>query len=157
MNSNQAETWVTVGAVATAGIYGYRRIVDPSTTPAGKGNAKALAGADPAPVPTGQFVTAWGATWLIVSIMAEADPGLGGAFALLILAADFLANANVLFTDVTTAETSSAGVKTKGTGTTAKPAGKTSTGPVNVTTGTGNSIDAPAPELPGNFNLEPVS
>jgi hypothetical protein len=147
MSTGQAQGWITVGAVATAGIYGYRRIADPATT---KGNLKAVAGGAATPVPTGQFVTAWGCTWLVVSILAEADPGLGGAFALLILTADFLTNANVLFTDVTTAETVSAGVKGKGTA--AHPVSAATTA---AAAQPGLAAGPLSPELPGNFNLEP--
>jgi hypothetical protein len=108
MDRSSAERWVTVSALVVIGIYAYRRLIEPAQT--GKLNNIIGVGS---PVPLGQFATAWGFTFLVVSIMAEAAPGLGGAFAILIATGDFLTNSSSLFADVT--KQSGAAVKSAAT------------------------------------------
>lgn len=100
MDSQAAERWVTTSALIVAGIYAYRRLTEPTSTPV---TAKQLAGSGPPP-PLGTFATAWGFTFLVIAIMAEAAPGLGGAFAILIATADTLTNAQSVLADVTRLE-----------------------------------------------------
>lgn len=96
MDKGTAERWVTISALVVIGMYAYRRLVEPAQT----GKLKNVIGVG-TPVPLGQFATAWGFTFLVVSIMAEAAPGFGGAFAILIATSDFLTNSSSLFADVT--------------------------------------------------------
>jgi hypothetical protein len=96
MDQATAERWVTISAATVAGIYAYRRMIEPSTPPA---TVKKLMGIGEIP-PLGSWATAWGFTFLVVAIMAEASPGLGGSFAILIMTADILTNASNLFADV---------------------------------------------------------
>jgi hypothetical protein len=96
MDQAAAERWVTISAVTVAGIYAYRRLIEPSTPPA---TVKKLMGVGELP-PLGSWATAWGFTFLVVAIMAEASPPLGGSFAILIMTADILTNASNLFADV---------------------------------------------------------
>jgi hypothetical protein len=91
-----AERWVVISAVITLGIYAYRRLAG---APAAPGKLANIVSQKP-PVPLGQFATAWGFTYLIVATMAEAAPGLGGGFAILIMTADLLANAGNIITEV---------------------------------------------------------
>ena len=95
MDKGTAERWVVISALVVAGIYGYRRVVEPAE----KGNLKNILGQGN-PVPIGQFVTAWGFCYLVIAIMAEASPGLGGAFAILIGVSDLLTNGPALFGDI---------------------------------------------------------
>lgn len=95
MTGQSAERWVTTSALVVAGVYAYRRLVEPAQT----GNLKNLIGVGN-PVPLGQFATAWGFTFLVVAIMAQAAPELGGGFAVLIGTADLLTNSASLFGDV---------------------------------------------------------
>jgi hypothetical protein len=97
VNRSTAEHWVVISAVVTAGVYFYRLITEGSSPPA---TLKRTAGAGSPPVPVGAFATAWGFTYLIVALIAEAAPGLGGAFAILIMAGDLLANGSEVFKDV---------------------------------------------------------
>lgn len=95
MTSQSAERWVTTSALVVAGVYAYRRMIEPAqpgtlSNVAGVGN----------PVPLGQFATAWGFTFLIVAVMTQASPELGGGFAILIATADLLTNSASLFGDV---------------------------------------------------------
>lgn len=96
MDKATAERWVTISAVLVAGIYAYRRLTETVSPPT---SFKNLLGVGPLP-PLGVFVTAWGFTFLVVSIMAEAAPGLGGAFAILIGTSDLLTNSSSVFADV---------------------------------------------------------
>jgi hypothetical protein len=97
MDHAQAERWVTISALAVLGIYAYRRLAEPAATTAPK--AKELAGIGPPP-PLGTFATAWGFTFLVIAVIAEAAPGLGAGFALLVATADFLTNAQSALDDV---------------------------------------------------------
>jgi hypothetical protein len=106
MSQATAERWVTISAVTVAGIYAYRRLIEPSTPPA---TVKKLMGVGELP-PLGSWATAWGFTFLVVSVMAEASPGLGGSFAILIMTADVLTNSSNLFTDVGKQQKTPAGV-----------------------------------------------
>lgn len=99
MDRASAEQWTTISALGVVGIYGYRRL----TEPAEKGSLKNVLGIGN-PVPLGQFITAWGFTFLVVAGMTAAAPEFGGAFAILILTSDFLANASNLTADVTANE-----------------------------------------------------
>lgn len=97
---SDGERWVTVSALTVAGIYGYRRVTDDATDP----SVKALLGQAPHVPPTGEFVTAWAVTFLIVSIMASASPEFGGMFGILIATGYFLSNAPLLAKSVTNIE-----------------------------------------------------
>lgn len=110
MDSSTAERWVTISALIVAAMYGYRRVTEPVASPT---TAKSLVGVGN-PAPLGAFATAWGFTFLIVSIMASAAPGLGGAFAILIAASDFLTNSAAVFADVTKLETANGPTVTSG-------------------------------------------
>jgi hypothetical protein len=111
MSRSTAERWVTISAVLVIGIYAYRRLTEQPATPV---KAKQLAGVGP-PAPLGTFATAWGFTFMTVAIMAEAAPGLGGAFAILIATADFLTNTSSVLADVTKLEHSGAQQAASGT------------------------------------------
>lgn len=103
MDASTAERWVTISALIVAAIYGYRRVTEQPSTPVTAGK---LIGNGP-PVPLGAFATAWGFTFLVVAIMAEAAPGLGGAFAILIATGDALTNSASVFADIGKQETPS--------------------------------------------------
>jgi len=100
MDKSTAERWVTISALIVIAVYGYRRITEPAAAPV---TAKKLIGVGQ-PAPLGAFATAWGFTFLVVSIMAEASPGLGGAFAILIATSDLLTNTSSVLADVTKQE-----------------------------------------------------
>lgn len=96
MNQQTAERWVTISAALVLGMYAYRRLTE---SPSDTATIKNVFGIG-APAPLGKFITAWGVVFLGISIMATAAPGLGGSFAILVAAADFLTNSQAVFTDV---------------------------------------------------------
>lgn len=93
MTDESAQQWVVISAAVVLGVYAYRRVTE---TAADQVTLRELVGLGN-PAPLGSFVTAWGFTFLVVSIIATANPPLGGAFALLIATSDFLTNAPALF------------------------------------------------------------
>jgi hypothetical protein len=107
MSPASAEGWVTTSALIVLAVYGYRRLTETATA---KVSLKSVAGVGALP-PLGQFVTAWGLTYIIVSVIAQSSPGGGGGFAILIMTVDLLTNAQSVFGDALTAEGSAAGVK----------------------------------------------
>lgn len=104
MDRATSERWVVISAAIVAGIYAYRRVTEtvaaattskmPTAT-----KVKSAAGIGPI-LPVGAFATAWGFTFLVVSILASASPGLGGSFAILIAVSDFLTNSATVLSDV---------------------------------------------------------
>jgi hypothetical protein len=97
MTDSQAEKWVITSALIVAGVYGYRRLTETPTAP--PVTLKELAGAGQLP-PLGAWATAWGFTFLVVSIIATAAPELGAAFAILIATGDLMTNAQSIFKDI---------------------------------------------------------
>jgi hypothetical protein len=121
MSKDTAQRWVVISALIVAGIYAYRRLTEATSSPV---TLKKLVGIGN-PVPLGAFATAWGFTYLVVAIMAEASPGLGGSFAILIATTDILTNASEVLADITKQETpaSTAAAATTATGRTQVAAG----------------------------------
>lgn len=116
MNSEQAENAVIVSSLIVAGIYMFRKLTEPAIPPTSKHSAATLPS-------VGRFVTGWGFAFLVISAIAEASPGLGGAFAILAATGDILVNGAALTTDInsklgtppTPAPTSSATIGAVGT------------------------------------------
>jgi hypothetical protein len=126
MNSAAAERAVTISALVVIVVYGYRRI----TEAAQPGNLKNILGQG-APVPLGQFVTAWGFTFFVVSILAEVSPGVGGSMAILIAAADLLNNLQPALADV---QKQQAGTGTASSSPTSSTTMHVGTAPITSTT-----------------------
>jgi hypothetical protein len=101
MNQAQAETAVTGSALVVGGIYIYRRLseTDVQLTNAHGLRLKQLAGVGPV-LPVGPFVVGWGFTFLVLALMAQARPDLGGNFAILVAAGALLGNGESVFQDV---------------------------------------------------------
>jgi hypothetical protein len=141
MQPANAENWVTTSALVVIVVYGYRRITESGT---GKG-VKSLTGSGE-PSSFGQFITAWGFTFFVISLLAQASPGFGGSVALLVMTADLLTNAQAVFGDALSAEGSAAGITNKSSNTLA--AGKT------IAVGT---TDAGTTGTQGTTGLEPMA
>jgi hypothetical protein len=101
MTERSAERAITVSALAVAGIYAYRRATE-TPGPVGGSLGRALFSdfGHSAPAPVASFITAWGFTFLALSVVASVSPGLGGSFAILVAVADALGNASQLSADV---------------------------------------------------------
>lgn len=119
MTKDQAETAVAGSALIVGGIYAYRKLVegaDVATTPKPKGGkATDLIGYG-TPPPVGQFITGWGFVFLLLALVAQASPNLGGSFAILVATGDVLGNGIALTDDL------QGRLADKGTGTGSKPA-----------------------------------
>ena len=100
MTRSGAERAITVSALIVVGIYTYRRLTEGSSpAPVSGSKLKQLAG-EGTPPSVGPFITAWGLTFLVISIIASFAPGLGGAFAILVATADALGNTTQVAADV---------------------------------------------------------
>ena len=101
MSAGQSEKWITVSAVAVAGVYAYRRLVEPApkAAPDRKTKVKQVAGVGELP-PLGTWATAWGFTFLVIAVIAEAAPSLGASLAILIATGDLLTNTKSIVVDV---------------------------------------------------------
>lgn len=98
MNQQSAEKAVTISALIVAGVYIYRRLTE-GTGPATGSKLAQLAGQG-SPPPAGVFITAWGITYLVISILASASPGFGGSFAILVATGDLLSNTQQVANDI---------------------------------------------------------
>lgn len=125
--NDDADRWVVISALVVLGIYAYRRLVEPVSSGA---SVKQLVGIGN-PVKLGAFITAWGFTYLVVSLIATADAGLGKGFALLIMTGDLLANGQQIASDVTKKVGSS-------TASTVSSTQSTTTGPAATVSGPGS-------------------
>ncbi len=87
MTSDQAQTAVAGSAFVVAAVFAYRKLVEPATqsktTPA-----------------TAHFVIGFGVTYIVLSLLAQAAPELGGMFAVLVATADLLNNGQALVKDL---------------------------------------------------------
>lgn len=100
MTKEQAETAITASALVVGGIYSYRKLIEPATgTRPSKGAVKDVVGLGQVP-PIGRFVTGWGVTFLVLSVLARVSPGLGGSLAVLVATGDLLTNGTALAADV---------------------------------------------------------
>lgn len=114
MSKQGAERAVTISALVVFGVYFYRHLTEgtsfastPSNCPVPKSNSGSVTKVEQflgfgTAANLGQFITAWGFTFFVISMMAQAAPGLGGAFAILVMTADLLGNGCQLFHDVNT-------------------------------------------------------
>jgi len=94
MTQQGAERAVVVSALVVAATYTYRLITEGH---ASKGGSLIGVGAPPN---VGRFITGWGFAFLVISIITEAAPPLGGSLAILVAAGDVLANADQVAADV---------------------------------------------------------
>ena len=103
MTKEGAQTAVLTSAVLVGGVYAYRRLIEgPGQSAhqlASKTAAKQLAGQGNPP-PLAHFLVGYGFAFLVMSMVAEADPDLGGGFAILVGVATVLAQGQQLFADL---------------------------------------------------------
>jgi hypothetical protein len=76
--SANADRWIVTSAVVVGGTFALLKW---------KGKTQTT---------VGTFATAWGTVYLVLALAAEASPQFGGAFALLVMVGDLLANAPAL-------------------------------------------------------------
>lgn len=112
MSQEGAERAVLISALIVFGVYFYRHLTEGTSTTATGTNCnipKSSSGnvgkmeqfmGFGTPANIGQFITAWGFVFFVLSVLASAAPGLGGSMALLVLTSDLLGNSCQLFHDV---------------------------------------------------------
>lgn len=99
MTESAAEKAILTSALMVAAIYAYRLLTEGSSPTTGKMGALTGQGSPP---PIGTFITAWGATFLVLAVITEISPSLGGSFAILVAAGDFIGNSAQVAKDVQT-------------------------------------------------------
>lgn len=80
MTQETGQRWLITSAFVVGGVYAYMKWRDRTQTP------------------VSEFATAWGAVFFILALVTEAAPGFGGAFSILVMTSDLLANAPTLTT-----------------------------------------------------------
>lgn len=100
MTKSGAEQTIVVSALIVGGVYAYRTLTEGTGTATG-GRVKQLAG-EGSPPELGVFITAWGTTFLVISMLAAASPSFGGSLALLVATGDLLNNARQVKDDINT-------------------------------------------------------
>lgn len=102
MTSDQAENIVSMSALVVGGTYLYRKLIEPSvpaTASTGRHNVAQAMGYGP-PLSVGKFVTGWGFTFLMISMIAQVSPDLGSSMAILVAVATLLINGAAIAVDV---------------------------------------------------------
>jgi hypothetical protein len=102
MDRSAADHAVLASAIVTGGVWGYRKLVEPTaSTKETSGSAlKRLAGLEPTPAPTSQFLVGFAFTFLTLSLLLEASPETAGAFSILIATGSILTNGVTIFNDI---------------------------------------------------------
>lgn len=94
MSRQGAERALVISALIVAGTYGYRLVTEGHASTGGS-----LLGRG-APPNIGRFITGWGFAFLVLAIITEAAPPLGGSLSILVATGDVLANARQVAGDV---------------------------------------------------------
>lgn len=97
MTRQGAERAVTVSALVVFGVYFYRLATEGHSS---NGGGLLQLGGVGAPANVGRFITGWGFAFLMLSVITEAAPQLGGSLAILVATGDVLANAGQVAADV---------------------------------------------------------
>lgn len=92
MDSASARKWVVISALVVAGVWGYRHVRQSASDPAEAGKTM---------LAFPEFITAWGAVYFTLAMIAEATPRFAGAMAILIMTADGLTQGKQVIADVT--------------------------------------------------------
>jgi len=92
-----AERAVTISALVVFGVYFYRLLSEGHSNT--NGGLLQLGGIG-APPNLGRFITGWGTAFLLLAIITEASPPLGGSLAILVATGDVLANGTQVAADV---------------------------------------------------------
>lgn len=104
MSPDGAQRAITTSAVIVGMVYAYRRLFEGSAQTGAHiatGNSvKQLVGIGPPP-PLGHWIVGYGFAFLLISWMAEVDPGLGGGFAILMAVGTLLTQGQQMLADVT--------------------------------------------------------
>lgn len=105
MTSDGAQGAVVTSAVVVAGVWGYRKLVEPATAASSRASQPSQAllkiiGAEPRPASTAEFAVAFGFVYLVLSLTATFAPTLAGSIAILVAVGELLTNGASVATDV---------------------------------------------------------
>lgn len=134
MSKQGAERAVVISALVVFGIYFYRHLTEGTDTSSSGGVGQLIGLGTPASI--GKFITAWGFVFFVLSIVTEAAPGLGGAFAILAATGDALANTTQIAKDVNTKLGLNPAANVKSVGSAASSIGAQASNPGVGVTGT---------------------
>ena len=97
-----AEKAVIGSAIVVAGVWGYRKLVEPlaSATDVTETSLSKLAGLSTIPASSAEFAVGFGFTYMILAILVDASPDVAGAFAILIATGSILTNGQSVFGDI---------------------------------------------------------
>jgi hypothetical protein len=99
MTSQGANRAVTISALTVFGIYFYRLITEGQSGKGQQGGVGQLIGIG-TPANIGRFITGWGFAFLVIGVLAEAAPQLGGSFAIVVAVSDLFANVGQISADI---------------------------------------------------------
>jgi hypothetical protein len=116
VNQENAQNAINSAALVTAGIYFYRKLIEPATAPGASANAGRPGAGSPVDLtgateqffgkgeapPASRFIVGWGFTFLTLSLVVGMSPELAGYFAILIAVGSLLGNGAQVFEDVGT-------------------------------------------------------
>jgi hypothetical protein len=107
MTTEGAHTAILTSALVVGATYAIRKLIEPAATEAHEGpksivdSMLQVSGAEPAPAAAGQFATAFGFTFVTLSIIATFAPSLAGSMATLVAVSNMLINGSSVFADIT--------------------------------------------------------
>jgi hypothetical protein len=140
MSKQQAQSAVTLSAFVVAAVFAYRKLTEPAT-----GGKRVPA--------TSHFVVGFGFTFIMLSLVAQAAPQLGGMGAVLVATGDLLSNGQALVKDLQDALDAQA-ASASGT------AASSPTSRASGDTATGRPIDPSRPPVtliqPGTSTRPPI-
>lgn len=100
ITQQKAESVVLLSALVVGGGYLYRRVSEGEPTQTGKGNTALRVLGQGETLPTGKFVTGFGISFVVISMLASLEPQLGASFAGLLAAGSFFFNGQAITQDV---------------------------------------------------------
>ena len=101
-SSFRAQRWVMGAALVLAMTYAFRRLVENSVTsaPASGGKVASLLGTGKPPPPLGQWAIAYGAGFLMLSVLAMGAPEVAASLAMMVVVGSTLANGTTVVADI---------------------------------------------------------
>lgn len=111
-STDRAQKWILAAALITGIVYAFRAVIEPSVSSSPAKGSSLLGGSPPPPV--GKWAVAYGAGFLMLSILALGAPEVAGSFAMLEIAGVLLTNGTSVIADLSGLEgkPAAAGVST---------------------------------------------
>lgn len=106
MDQSKAESAIITSAVVVAGMYAYRKLTEPAVEKKSMSGPRTVKGIATGVIgtgellPVGPWVTGFGASFIVFSILASISPNIGGYSAILMATGSFLGNAQAVHSDL---------------------------------------------------------